>query len=84
MVREALGFDRPLHVQYLTYVGNVAQGDFGKSLSYRQPAIDIVLGALPATIELTLFRIFLAIALGHPAWRLRRAQPRHGGGRRRS
>ncbi len=66
MVRRALGFDRPLYVQYLTYIGNVFQGDFGQSLSYRQPAIDIVLGALPATIELTLFAIFLAIAFAIP------------------
>jgi peptide/nickel transport system permease protein len=44
----------------------VFEGDFGQSLSYRQPAIDIVLGALPATIELTLFALFLAIALAIP------------------
>jgi peptide/nickel transport system permease protein len=66
MVRRALGFDRPLHVQYFSYIGNVFQGDFGQSLSYRQPAIDIVLGALPATIELTFFALFVAIALAIP------------------
>ena len=82
MVREALGFDRPLHVQYLTYIGNVFRGDFGQSLSYRQPAIDIVLGALPATIELTLFAIFLAIAFAIPlgiAAALNRGTPVDGG-----
>lgn len=66
MVRAALGFDKPLHVQYLTYLGNVMQGDFGNSLSYRQPAMDIVLGALPATIELTLFAMLFAITLAIP------------------
>ena len=66
MIREALGFDKPLHIQYLTYLMNVAQGDFGNSLSYRQPAMGIVLGALPATIELTLFSMFLAISLAIP------------------
>ena len=66
MIRVALGFDKPLHIQYLTYVGNVLQGDFGNSLSYRQPAMGIVLGALPATIELTLFSMFLAISLAIP------------------
>ncbi len=66
LIREALGFDRPLHIQYLTYLGNVLQGDFGNSLSYRQPAMDIVLGALPATIELTLFSMFFAISLAIP------------------
>jgi len=66
MVRAALGFDRPLHIQYLTYLANVAQGDFGNSMSYRQPAMDIVLGALPATIELTLFAMIFAIGLAIP------------------
>ena len=66
MIREALGFDKPLYIQYLTYLKNVAQGDFGNSLSYRQPAMGIVLGALPATIELTLFSMFLAISLAIP------------------
>ena len=66
MIREALGFDKPLHIQYLTYLANVAQGEFGNSLSYRQPAMGIVLGALPATIELTLFSMFLAISLAIP------------------
>ena len=66
MIREALGFDKPLHIQYLTYLGNIAQGDFGNSLSYRQPAMQIVLGALPATIELTIFSMLLAITLAIP------------------
>jgi peptide/nickel transport system permease protein len=66
MIRKALGFDQPLHIQYLTYLGNILQGDFGNSLSYRQPAMDIVLGALPATIELTLFSMIFAIGLAIP------------------
>ncbi|MES2847333.1 MAG: ABC transporter permease [Pseudomonadota bacterium] len=66
MIRKALGFDQPLHIQYLTYLGNILQGDFGNSLSYRQPAMDIVLGALPATIELTIFSMIFAIGLAIP------------------
>ena len=66
MVRAALGFDKPLHIQYLTYLGNIAQGEFGNSLSYRQPAMEIVLGALPATIELTIFAMTFAITLAVP------------------
>ena len=64
--RRALGFDRPLHVQYLSFVGDLTRGDFGQSLSYRQPAMQIVLEALPATIELTLFAMVLALALAIP------------------
>ena len=66
LVRHALGFDRPLHVQYLSFVADLARGDFGTSLSYRQPAIDIVLGAFPATIELAVFAFVIAIALAVP------------------
>ena len=53
VVRHALGFDRPLHVQYLSFVGGLARGDFGQSLSYRQPALDLVLDLRPET---TLFQ----------------------------
>jgi peptide/nickel transport system permease protein len=64
--RRALGFDRPLHVQYLSFVADLARGDFGQSLSYRQPAMEIVLGALPATIELTVFSMAFALLLAIP------------------
>jgi peptide/nickel transport system permease protein len=64
--RRALGFDRPLHEQYLGFVGDLVQGDFGQSLSYRQPAMEIVLDALPATIELTAFALVLALMLAIP------------------
>jgi peptide/nickel transport system permease protein len=64
--RRALGFDRPLHEQYLSFVGDLARGDFGQSLSYRQPAMEIVLDALPATIELTVFAMMVALLLAIP------------------
>lgn len=80
--RIALGFDRPLHIQYLSYIGNVMQGDFGNSLSYRQPAMDVVLEAMPATIELTFFSLVLAIGLSIPLGifaALSRGKPIDGG-----
>lgn len=64
--REALGFDRPLPEQYLSFLGNLLQGDFGNSLSYKRPAIEAVMEALPATLELTLFAMFLAIVVAIP------------------
>jgi len=79
--RVALGFDRPLHEQYLNFLGNLAQGDFGNSLSYRRPAIEAVLEALPATIELTFFAMFLAIIVAIPlgvAAALKRGTPVDG------
>ena len=80
--REMLGFDRPLYVQYLSYIWNAMQGDFGNSLSYRQPAIEVVLAVLPATIELTFFSLVLAIGLSIPLGiyaALNRGKPVDGG-----
>ena len=64
--REMLGFDRPLHVQYLSFLADAARGDFGNSLSYRQPAMPIVLDALPATIELTVYSMLISIFVAIP------------------
>ncbi len=64
--REALGFDKPLHIQYLTFLGRLAQGDAGRSLTYRQPAMSVVLERLPATIELTFLAMLIAISLAIP------------------
>ncbi|MBF0678645.1 MAG: ABC transporter permease [Devosia sp.] len=64
--RQALGFDRPLHEQYLSFLGNLIQGDFGNSLSYKRPAIEAVMEALPATLELTIFAMVLAIFVAIP------------------
>lgn len=64
--RHALGFDQPLYVQYLTFLKNLLHGDFGNSLSYKRPAIDAVLEALPATLELTIFAMILAVVVAIP------------------
>jgi len=65
--RRALGFDRPLPEQYLDYLGNLLQGDFGHSLRVRRPAIDLVRERLPATIELTLMAMLVATVFAIPA-----------------
>ena len=64
--RVRLGFDKPLHVQYLTYAERLAHADFGQSLTHKRPAIEVVLEALPATIELTVFSMIVAIGLAIP------------------
>jgi len=66
LIRERLGFDRPLHVQYLTFLGGLLRGDTGRSLSYRMPALPIVLERLPATIELTLMAMLIAVTFAIP------------------
>ena len=61
------GFDRPLAVQYLDFVGNVLQGDLGTSFSTKAPVIGEFLSRFPATVELSLFAILFAVLLGLPA-----------------
>ena len=53
-VRRELGLDRPLPVQYLTFIGNALRGDFGRSIHFREPAWSVVVRYLPATLELGL------------------------------
>src|SRR5262245_49921893 len=65
-VREQLGLADPLPVQYVRFLGRALQGDFGLSLRYNQPALPLVLGSLPATLELTGAALFLAALIGVP------------------
>lgn len=69
-MREALGFNRPLLTQYSDFILHAAQGDLGMSLRHGQPAIDLVLERLPATLELAVssFGIGFAVALGLAVW----------------
>lgn len=64
--RERLGFDRPLHVQYLSFLGGLLKGDTGRSLTHRTPAMQIVFERLPATIELSLMAMAIALLLAIP------------------
>src|SRR3989442_11354533 len=65
-VRAELGRDRPLPVQYATFLGNVARGDFGRSIHFRTPALAVVLDYLPATVQLGLTAFLLAVAVSVP------------------
>jgi len=65
--RAEYGMDRPLWVQYGRYLGRLVQGDFGQSLSFRIPAVSVALERLPATLELTLAAMVLAVVVSLPA-----------------
>ena len=65
--RAEYGLDRPLWVQYGRYLGRLVQGDFGQSLSFRMPAAVVALERLPATLELTLAAMVLAVVVSLPA-----------------
>jgi peptide/nickel transport system permease protein len=62
----SLGLDRSLPVQYGKFVGNALQGDFGQSIRFQTPANSLVLGHMPATIELALSALALAVVIGIP------------------
>jgi dipeptide transport system permease protein len=61
------GYDKPLWEQYLVYMGNLLQGDLGKSVVTKQPVVEEFFTLFPATVELSLCAILLAVALGLPA-----------------
>jgi peptide/nickel transport system permease protein len=62
------GFDQPVYIQYIRYVSNALQGNFGYGLvKYRdQPVSRLILDALPVTVELNIVSIFIGIAVGIP------------------
>jgi peptide/nickel transport system permease protein len=68
VIREHFGTDKPIPVQYYLFIKNALHGDFGDSISYGRPAIEVVLKRVPATLELGLLAFlignFLGILLG--------------------
>jgi len=65
--RHQYGLDQPLPVQYARYLGRVVQGDFGQSFSFQAPALSVALQRLPATLELTLAAMGIAVVIAIPA-----------------
>src|SRR4051812_18872250 len=65
-VRAKLGLDRPLPEQFLRYVQDLAHGDFGTSLTTGQPVIADIAARLPASAELTLLGLIVAMAIAVP------------------
>ena len=61
------GMDKPLLAQFAIWLSGVMQGDFGTSITSRQPVLDLVLGRLPATLELSIMALLMAIAMGGAA-----------------
>jgi len=66
VLSKALGLDQPLYVQFGVFLGNVLQGDFGTSFHYGQSALPLVLERLPASFELALAAMVVAIILAVP------------------
>jgi peptide/nickel transport system permease protein len=64
--RERMGWNRPILVQYAAFLWHVTQGDFGTSLRHREPALQLVLERMPATLELTVVSLAFSLALAVP------------------
>jgi len=63
-LRAIYGLDQPIIQQFATWLGQVARGDFGRSISVHQGVLDLLLARLPATIELALLATMMAVVLG--------------------
>ena len=61
-----LGLDRPVTEQYWYFLINAFQGDLGRSFIFGEPALKLIVQRMPATIELALFSLFIAIVFGIP------------------
>ena len=63
-LRSQMGLDKPLLEQYISFITNAVQGDFGTSTISGEPVLDEFMQRFPATIELSLFAMFFAVIVG--------------------
>ena len=66
-IRHQLGLDQPIPVQYLRYLGNLVQGDMGRSYVQKAQVSELIASRLPATLQLMLAAIFFELLIGLPA-----------------
>jgi len=74
-LRRALGLDRPLLEQYARYVGGLMRGDLGHSLAFQAPVSQLVMSRYPATLELALAAVVIALLAAVPLGVLAAARP---------
>jgi peptide/nickel transport system permease protein len=65
-IREQLGLNRPITVQYLLWLGNALRGDFGYSYTQRRPVMEILTERFPRSLELAVLTILVAVAWAVP------------------
>jgi peptide/nickel transport system permease protein len=63
-LEEYFGLDKPLYEQYLSWLGNLLQGDMGYSVRHGQPVLDVILARFPVTLELAVMAVLIALAIG--------------------
>ncbi|MBM3218989.1 MAG: ABC transporter permease [Candidatus Rokubacteria bacterium] len=67
MIREQLGLDRSLAVQYASFVKDIVRGDFGKSFYYRTPVLELYLSRLPSSLFLAAAAMVFSLVIGIPS-----------------
>src|SRR6266446_373277 len=65
-MRAYLGLDRPWPIQYWTFISRAVQGDFGKSVRFRRPAMELIAERYGATLELGGLAVLIVIAVALP------------------
>jgi peptide/nickel transport system permease protein len=65
-IRERLGLDQPLHIQFVRYIQAILDGDMGRSIFTGRPVAEDLMSRLPATLELTLVTVIVASVIGIP------------------
>lgn len=63
-MRRQLDLDKPVWLQYVSYVGHVARGDFGRSIRYQRPVVEVIAERIPKTVQLGLTAFAVAVSLG--------------------
>src|SRR5205085_3300085 len=65
-MRTALGLDKPFYAQFVTFIHNAVQGNFGISLRLGRPVSTLLIERLPATLELAISAALIALVVGIP------------------
>lgn len=74
-LRADLGLDLPVPVQYFKFLSGLVQGDFGTSFHFRQPVFKLIINRVPATLELSLGALVIALLIAIPLGVLSAAKP---------
>ena len=67
VIRDQLGLNDPVYIQYVRFVKNALKGDLGLSFFYKKPALEVIISKAPATMELVLVTAFILIVVSIPA-----------------
>ena len=65
-IRARLGLDRPIHIQYFIWMGNMLQGDFGQSVHFSRPVSEVITGPLLVTLQMNLMVMFIVFLISVP------------------